>query len=263
MISEMAWGRIWGISGLTLVMPSFVPHLLQGPVAGGVAVAPHWVMGARRGVRHPKGSRDKGIGMKRAALGVIAGAMLAWAASPAFAQVQADTVSPSSQVPPEQLPPIQPPPVPTPQPEQAAEVDRIDRVSGSAPGPAMRAPEGVKVVAPGALIYASFDRNFDGVVTLAEMDAGAALAFDVADKNHDGYITGFEQTDWATRMSSAGDVMANAMTFDIDLDRQVTRAEFIAGFKRLAGQINPSGELTFIDLVRPLSRPGDQTSSGR
>ncbi|RYD86832.1 MAG: EF-hand domain-containing protein [Sphingomonadales bacterium] len=203
--------------------------------------------------------------MKRAALGVIAGAVLAWGAAPAFAQV-ADTVSPSpAQIPPDQLPPIQPPPVQTPpQPqEQAADIDRVDRLSGSAPGPTMRAPEGVKVVAPGALIYASFDRNFDGVVTLAEMDAGAALAFDVADKNRDGYITGFEQADWATRMSSAGDVMANAMTFDIDLDRQVTRAEFIAGFKRLAGQINPSGELTFIDLVRPLSRPGDQTSAGR
>lgn len=203
--------------------------------------------------------------MKRAALGVIAGAILAWGAAPAFAQVQTGTVQPSPAPIPEQMPPIQPPPAPTsPQPqEQAADVDRIDRVSGAAPGPAMRAPEGVKVVAPGALIYASFDRNFDGVVTLAEMDAGAALAFDVADKNRDGVVTGFEQTDWAGRMGAAGDVMANAMTFDIDLDRQVTRAEFIAGFKRLAGQINASGELTFIDLVRPLSRPGDQTSSGR
>lgn len=206
--------------------------------------------------------------MNRAALGLIAGVVLAWGAAPAFAQVQTDTVSPSpAQIPPDQLPPIQPGPTPAPtqpQPqEQASEVDRIDRVSGATPSPMSRAPEGVKVVAPGALIYASFDKNFDGVVTLAEMEAGAALAFDVADKNRDGFITGFEQTDWAARMGAAGDVMANAMTFDIDLDRQVTRAEFIAGFKRLAGQINPSGELTFADLVRPLSRPGDQTSSGR
>jgi hypothetical protein len=34
----------------------------------------------------------------------------------------------------------------------------------------------------------------------------------------------------------SGDVIANAMTFDIDLDRSVTRAEFAAGFKRLAGR---------------------------
>lgn len=202
--------------------------------------------------------------MKRAALGMIAGVALAWGAAPALAQQPTVPVSPSpEQIPPAELPPIPPTPAPTQPQEQAAEVDRIDRVSGSTPGPSMRAPEGVKVVAPGALIYASFDRNFDGVVTAEEMEAGAALAFDVADKNRDGFITGFEQTDWAVRMASAGDVMANAMTFDIDLDRQVTRAEFIAGFKRLAGQINPSGELTFADLVRPLSRPGDQTSSGR
>ncbi len=204
--------------------------------------------------------------MKRAALGVMVGMALAWGAAPALAQVQTDTVSPSpAQIPPDQLPPIQPGPTQTdPQPqEQASQVDRIDRVSGAAPGPMARVPEGVKVVAPGALIYASFDRNFDGIITMDEIDAGAALAFDVADKNRDGFVTGFEQTDWAARMGAAGDVMANAMTFDIDLDRQVTRAEFIAGFKRLAGQINPAGELTFVDLVRPLSRPGDQTSSGR
>ncbi|RYD96688.1 MAG: EF-hand domain-containing protein [Sphingomonadales bacterium] len=221
-------------------------------------------MGVRRGARAPKGREIKGIGMTRAALGVIAGALLAWGAAPAFAQTPAEIVSPSpAPVPPEQLPPIQPPPTPTFPQEQTADVDRIDRVSGAAPGPTMRAPEGVKVVAPGALIYASFDRNFDGVVTLDEMEAGAGLAFDVADKNRDGFITGFEQADWAARMGATGDVMANAMTFDIDLDRQVTRAEFIAGFKRLAGQINASGDLTFNDLVRPLSRPGDQASSGR
>lgn len=210
--------------------------------------------------------------MNRAALGVIAGVLLAWGASPALAQASTGQgatvpVSPSPVlIPPDQLPPIQPQPSQQPdaQPqEQAAEVDRIDRVSGATPGPMARVPEGVKVVAPGALVYASFDKNFDGVVTLDEMEAGAALAFDVADKNRDGFITGFEQTDWAARMASAGDLMGNAMTFDIDLDRQVTRAEFIAGFKRLAGQINPAGELTFADLVRPLSRPGDQTSSGR
>jgi len=204
--------------------------------------------------------------MKRVALGLVVGVTLAWGAAPAMAQASTDTVPPSSaQLPPDQPPPIQPSSTqqePQPQ-EQASQVDRIDRVAGATPGPAPRVPEGVKVVAPGALIYASFDRNFDGVITMDEIDAGAALAFDVADKNRDGVITGFEQTDWAARMGAAGDVMANAMTFDIDLDRQVTRAEFIAGFKRLAGQINPAGELTFVDLVRPLSRPGDQTSSGR
>jgi len=52
--------------------------------------------------------------------------------------------------------------------------------------------------------------------------------------------------------------MANAMTFDIDLDRSVTRAEFTAGLKRIAGQIQPNGDLTFADLLQPLSRVNQQ-----
>ncbi len=147
-------------------------------------------------------------------------------------------------------------------PAVAQDVDKIDRVTGApSPGGVFRPPEGVRVVSPGALVYASFDRDFDGRITPEEIEAGAALAFEVADKNKDGFITGFEQTDWAASVSGAGDVIANAMTFDIDLDRQVTRAEFAAGFKRLAGQIKPSGDLTFIDLVQPLNRSGDQASA--
>lgn len=148
-------------------------------------------------------------------------------------------------------------------PASAQDVDRIDRVTGApAPGGNFRAPEGVKVVSPGALVFASFDRNFDGRVTLEEIDAGAGLVFDVADKNKDGAVTGFEQTDWAAAMAGGGDVLANAMTFDIDLDRSVTRAEFAAGFKRLASQIQPSGDLMFVDLVQPLNRPSDQAGGG-
>lgn len=148
-------------------------------------------------------------------------------------------------------------------PAVAQDVDRIDRVTGApAPGGNFRAPEGVKVVSPGALVFASFDRNFDGRITLEEIDAGASVAFDVADKNKDGSITGFEQTDWAASMAGEADVLSNAMTFDIDLDRSVTRAEFAAGFKRLAGQIQPSSDLTFADLVQPLNRPSDQAGGG-
>lgn len=143
-------------------------------------------------------------------------------------------------------------------PAGAQEVDRIDRVAGvPSPGGMGRAPEGVKVVAPGALVFASFDRNGDGKVTVAEIEAGAEISFAAADRNGDGVITGFEQTDWAAAMGSGHDVMSNAMTFDIDLDRAVTKAEFLAGLKRIAGQIQPNGDLTFADLLLPLTRPSE------
>lgn len=148
-------------------------------------------------------------------------------------------------------------------PASAQEVDRIDRVAGvPSPGGMGRAPDGVKVVAPGALVFASFDRNGDGRITIAEIEAGAETAFAAADRNGDGVITGFEQTDWAVAMGSTNDVMANAMTFDIDLDRAVTRAEFTAGLKRIAGQIQPNGELAFADLLQPLTRPSDNADQG-
>lgn len=148
-------------------------------------------------------------------------------------------------------------------PAAAQDVDRIDRVAGvPSPGGMGRAPDGVKVVAPGALVFASFDRNGDGRITIAEIETGAEVTFAAADRNGDGVITGFEQTDWAVAMGSASDVMANAMTFDIDLDRAVTRTEFAAGLKRIAGQIQPNDELTFADLLQPLTRPSENAEQG-
>ncbi len=148
-------------------------------------------------------------------------------------------------------------------PAIAQEPDRIDRITGMAnPGGPNRQPPGVKVVSPGALIFASFDRNGDGRVTIAEIEAGAEIAFVAADKNGDGAVTGFEQADWAGLMNSAADEMANAMTFDIDLDRSVTRPEFVAGLKRIAAQIQPQGDLTFADLLQPLSRLNNDAPPG-
>jgi hypothetical protein len=57
--------------------------------------------------------------------------------------------------------------------------------------------------------------------------------------------------------------MGNAMTFDIDLDRSVTKVEFAAGFVRIAGQIQPNGDLTFADLLQPLSRLDPQAQQGQ
>jgi hypothetical protein len=149
-------------------------------------------------------------------------------------------------------------------PAFAQDVDTIDRITGQvSPGGAPRSPDGVKVVAPGALIYARFDADFDGRITSTEIEAGASLAFTAADANGDQQITGFEQTDWAARMGNPSDLMANAMTFDIDLDRSVTKAEFAAGLVRIAGQIQPNGDLTFADLLQPLSRLNQQAQQGQ
>jgi len=148
-------------------------------------------------------------------------------------------------------------------PAVAQDVDRIDRITGTTgPGGSFRPPEGVKVVSPGALVFATFDSNLDGGITREEITAGAQGAFKVADRNGDGAITGFEQTDWAASMGDAAGVLANAMTFDIDLDRSVTLVEFTSGLQRMADQIaDDSGVVKFTDLIQPLNRAAEPQGS--
>ena len=144
------------------------------------------------------------------------------------------------------------------------QVDLVDRVAGGQPRLGLRAPEGVKLVRQGALLFASFDRNFDGKVTREEVETGAAGAFAAADRNRDGKVTGFEQIDWAAAVGSQNDILSNAMTFDIDMDRIVTPAELSAGLMRIADQMMGVGgtEIAFSDLMRPLSQAERQADSG-
>jgi hypothetical protein len=148
-------------------------------------------------------------------------------------------------------------------PALAQDVDRVDRITGSvSPGGSFRAPEGVKVVTPGALLFASFDADLNGLITPEELTAGAQRAFTAADRNGDGAVTGFEQTDWATVMGDATGVLANAMTFDIDLDRTVTPVEFTSGLRRIADQLaDESGVVKFTDLIQPLNRKPDENQA--
>jgi len=147
---------------------------------------------------------------------------------------------------------------------KADQVDQVDRIAGGPPRGGMRSTEGVRLVSPGALLFASFDKNFDGKITREEIEAGATGAFAVADKNKDGKVSGFEQSDWAISVGSQHDVLSNPMTFDIDLDRSVTPAEFSAGLKRIADQMVGSAgtEITFAELVKPLTQPGQQAQGG-
>ena len=196
--------------------------------------------------------------MKYAVLAVFVGGSLSLTALPAAAQEPQTLPSPTA-------------PTPTPAPttpgtivqngdvEQVAPIDEVDRVVGGGPsrGPGFRASEGVRVVRPGALLFASFDQNFDGKITPAEIDAGAAGAFTAADRNGDGVMSGFEQNDWAAHMGGGADILSNPMTFDVDLDRSVSKAEFVIGIKRMASQISTS-EIAFSDLMKQLNSQEQQ-----
>lgn len=112
----------------------------------------------------------------------------------------------------------------------------------------------LRIVRAGAMVFASFDANLDGAVTDAEVAEGAVRSFRVADGDADGVLSGLEQGDWARRVGSGPDVLSNPMTFDADLDRQVTEAEFVAGIRRLAGQHKRpgAGDIQLRDMIRRL-----------
>jgi hypothetical protein len=153
--------------------------------------------------------------------------------------------------------------VETSQPPEEDSIDRIERVAGLPQGGFGRA-EGVRRVKPAALMFASYDTNHDAIITRAEIDAGAAASFIVADKNKDGVLSGFEQSDWASLIAAADDVVSNPMQFDTDLDRSVTQTEFIEGIRRLAQQVaDPAtGNIAFTALIQPLSAQALQAERG-
>lgn len=143
------------------------------------------------------------------------------------------------------------------------EIDHVERPPGPiAPG---FNRQDARLMRPGALLLASYDNNFDGVISMREIDEGANGSFNLADSNGDGVLGGFEQSDWARMVGGGDDVLANPMLFDADLDRQTTREEFTAGVKRLATSVETEvpGVLKFRDLTRPLSdRDGRRQSNG-
>ena len=204
--------------------------------------------------------------MKCAVLAVFLGGSLtlaAVAALPASAQEgppQTQTTTPT--------PPVAAPAPATPgtivqqgDAEQVAPIDEVDRVvSSTTRGPGFSAREGVRIVRPGALLFASFDRNFDGRITQAEIEAGASGAFAAADRNGDGAISGFEQNDWADQMGGGADILSNPMTFDVDLDRSVSKTEFAIGIKRMATQVS-TGDIAFSDLMKPLNAQEQRAES--
>jgi hypothetical protein len=125
----------------------------------------------------------------------------------------------------------------------------IDRVTGTTGSRRQSSapPEGVRGRdAPAHSSIASFDRQFrwyDHVRRDRDRSRLCPCLPRSLTAHGDGFITGFEQTDWAASCCDpTGDVLANAMTFDIDLDRSVTRVRVHCGRMQssLPGQINPT-----------------------
>lgn len=101
-------------------------------------------------------------------------------------------------------------------------------------GPNGAALDGAVYVKPGALLLATFDTNQDFQITEAEIEAGARQTFKIADADQDGFMSPLEQREWASRIGSDADVIANPTTFPSALPAQVTEDEFVFGLQTFA-----------------------------
>lgn len=103
---------------------------------------------------------------------------------------------------------------------------------------------------PGAGLLISFDEDRNGRISAAEINAGIPTAFEEADANSDGYLTAFEQQDWAEGLPTRDDSLANPFRFDPNLDRRVDLDEFTDVIVNLGEDYadEESGEVIVADL---------------
>ncbi|MEM7329854.1 MAG: EF-hand domain-containing protein [Pseudomonadota bacterium] len=120
---------------------------------------------------------------------------------------------------------------------------------------------------PGAGLFLTFDSNEDGRISQFEIDAGIPIAFRIADKNEDGFLTALEQQDWAANLPTRDDSLANPFRFDPNLDRRVDLEEFTMVIVNLGTDYadETTGDILVADLKAPRQRGDarrDQAGNG-
>ncbi|MAP94392.1 MAG: hypothetical protein CMK07_05515 [Ponticaulis sp.] len=117
---------------------------------------------------------------------------------------------------------------------------------------------GAMLVKPGGILFSTFDANKDFEITEDEIEVGARQAFVFADADGDGYMSPLEQRNWAGRISSESDVLANPTTFLSALPGQVTEDEFVEGlltFSQRFADASEDGRIFIRDFSFTPDRP--------
>ena len=116
---------------------------------------------------------------------------------------------------------------------------------------------GARFIKAGALLLATFDANKDLIISPAEIEEGARLAFVYADADGSGELTPLEQRAWAGRVTSDTDVIANPSLFPSAIPGMVTADEFVIGLVTFAQRFeDDAGQVLLSNLTFEPSHAG-------
>lgn len=77
-----------------------------------------------------------------------------------------------------------------------------------------------------ALMYATFDGNYDLRITMDEVAVGIAMEFNRADANRDGSLQPIEFQNWSNLVLGGGSTGPYRLDFDRNVDNLITAEEF-------------------------------------
>lgn len=114
------------------------------------------------------------------------------------------------------------------------------------------------IARPVSLLFVGFDTNDDQVTTSEELAAGLKTEFARADRDKDGFISGFEMVDWATLMMGDKEAQPDYRTMNSDLGQSVSPDEFTKAFQHEFTRMDRDGDgrLTRAELLMQSPRMG-------
>ena len=107
------------------------------------------------------------------------------------------------------------------------------------------------VVEPVAMMLATFDADFDGKVTRAEMTRGVARSFAAIDTANTGKLGYIAFADWAEKWLGDRNALPSPFETDADGDNQITLPELQAKFDAIFARLDKDkdGALTRAELL--------------
>lgn len=119
----------------------------------------------------------------------------------------------------------------------------------------------IKTARTGALLFASFDRNDDYIISTDEVSAGIDRAFANADGDNTGSLSLVELEDWRLRALGAIDATPNNFAFAPNFARSVSPEKFKEVLTKVADKLDADpdgimdGEIAMGDLLRNREAP--------